>query len=110
MLADWFPEKAPLLNLDDLTASEWDIEFERLMRNRLMMGAYRYGRIGEPGKPQFDRCEYIERKVAQYRETGNTECLVDISNLALVEFVEGIHPKKHFSSLDDHNQHAKKVE
>ncbi len=103
-------ESHPVINLKDLRKSEWSIEFENLMRNRLIFGAYRYGRLAAPGKPQFDRCEYIERKVAQYRETGNTECLVDIANLALVEFVEGNHPQKHFASLDDHNQHARRVE
>ncbi len=35
---------APKFTLDELAASEWSPEFERLMRNRLIMGALRYGR------------------------------------------------------------------
>ena len=88
--------------------SEWSYEFEQLMRNRLVMGSYRYGRLGSKGKPQFDRMSYIQRIIIEYNETGNLECLVDIANLALVEFVEGIHPKRHFKAVDD-GDHAESI-
>jgi hypothetical protein len=100
-----------LLYLGDLIVrqwSEWSFEFEQFMRNRLIMGSFRYGRLGAKGKPQFDRVSYIQRLVIEYRETGNLECLVDIANLALVEFVEGIHPKRHFKAVDD-SDHAEAI-
>ena len=95
--------------LVDLQFSEWSTKFERLMRNRLIVGAFRYGRLNEVGKPKYDRCEYIKRKIDEYIQTGNLECLVDVSNLALCEFVEGSHPKKHFATKVDHNEHAKEI-
>lgn len=95
------------LSLPELLETEWSSEFETLMRNRLVMGALRYGRLGVPGKPQFDRVEYIQRKCRKYGETYNLEALVDIANLALVEFVEGDHPNRHFNSLGDGVEHAK---
>lgn len=39
-----------VLRLTDLERSEWSPRFERLMRNRLVMGALRYGLIHAPGK------------------------------------------------------------
>lgn len=94
------------MSLQELQKSEWSELFEQLMRNRLVMGAFRYGRLGAEGKSQFDRVEYMERCLQKYKETGNLECLVDIANLALVEFVEGKHPQRHFHTEEDGKEHA----
>jgi hypothetical protein len=89
------------LNFDGLKASEWSREFERLMRDRLVVGALRYGLIGAPDKPVYDRLGAIEEKLKEYRLTGNDELLVEIATGAMCEFVEGTHPKKHFAAGDD---------
>ena len=96
------PSQPPFsgLSLAQLYATEWDTRFEQLMRNRMVMGALRYGRLGAPGKPQYDRLASIEKRLRIYRETGNTELLVDAANLCLIEFAEGSHPQKHFRALD----------
>ena len=88
-------------NYKDLVKSEWSLEFEKYMRNRLIVGAYRYGKLQEEGKPEYDRISSAIRRLKRYRESGNTEYLVDIANLCLLEFVEGKHPKKHFKTVDD---------
>ena len=90
-----------ILQLQALRGTEWSYLFERLMRNRLLQGAFRYGKINKEGKSDYDRLDAIRQKVTRYEETGNDELLVDISNLAMVEFEEGRHPKKHFHSMDD---------
>ena len=87
--------------IDRLRESEWSDVFEKLMRNRLVMGAFRYNCIHEPNKVQYDRVSAMFRRLTKYVETGNTELLVDIANLALLEFEEGDHPNKHFRSEDD---------
>jgi len=97
-----------LLFLGKLGQSEWSYEFEELMRNRLIMGAFRYGKLRAPGKPQFDRVAYAIRCLEQFRQTGNLEHLVDAANLCLVEFVEGKHPHRHFAAVDG-GDHAEKV-
>lgn len=95
-------------SLSELKRTEWSEEFETLMRNRLLMGAFRYGRLNAPGKPTFDSIGSIKKRIKSYKETGNTEHLVDIANLCLVEFVEGKHPWKHFKSMDD-GDHSKEI-
>lgn len=87
--------------IDDLYRTEWSSEFERLMRNRLVMGALRYGRLRAPDKPKYNRVGSIEKRVRQYAETGNLELLVDAANLCLIEYIEGEHPKRHFRAADD---------
>ena len=88
-------------NIEELYRTEWSHPFERLMRNRLVFGAYRYGRLHEANKPVYDRVAGIQRKLEVYKDTHNTEMLVDIANLAMLEFEEGCHPKKTFRSVDD---------
>lgn len=93
-------------SLSDLKKTEWSFEFETLMRNRMLIGAFRYGRLSSDEKPSYDRVGGIENHLSSYRIDGNTEHLVDIANLALCEFVEGNHPKCHFRSVDD-GEHVK---
>lgn len=102
-------EMKPVPDLDVLRQTEWSPEFERYMRNRLVLGGpFRYGRLGTPGKPQWDRMARISQEVAEYERTGNLECLVDIANHVLLEFVEGNHPNKHFGARDD-SAHTERV-
>lgn len=66
------------------------------MRNRLIQGALRYGRLHARNKPQYDRIRGARKRLAQYEETGNLELLVDVANMMLLEFEEGQHPRRHF--------------
>ena len=87
--------------LDQLRRSEWSNDFERLCRNRLLQGAFRYGRVGGKNKPKFNRMQKAFDLLERYQSEGNDELLVDVANLCQLEFVEGRHPKKHFVSEDD---------
>ena len=90
---------------EELKKTEWSEEFERLMRNRLIIGALRYGRIGATNKPQYDRVNSMIKRLTKYQETGNKEFLVDVANICLLEFVECNHPNQHFHAIDD-GQHT----
>lgn len=61
----------------------------QMMRNRLCLGSLRYGRFGDKEKAaKQDREEYIRRKIQILDETKNVECLIDVSNILLLESVE----------------------
>ena len=85
-----------------LQVSEWSVEFEQLMRNRLIMGSIRYNKMATPRKPgcTIFHIEIIEQRLKRYKETGNLEMLVDIANLCKVEFVHSDHPDKHFKAVE----------
>ena len=96
-LAEWAnPPK-----YEDLAKTEWSPEFERLMRNRLIMGALRYGKLKAPFKKQWDRIPSIKRRLDEYVVTGNLEMLIDCANLCLLTFVEDLHPQRHWPSADE---------
>lgn len=87
-------------DVEKLWQQQWSHEFELLMRNRLVMGAMRYGKFSEQKVSALDNIAYAIKKLAEYKMTGNLENLVDGANLCLVEFVNGKHPKRHFHSID----------
>lgn len=77
----------PFVSFEELEKTEWNKEFERLMKNRLIVGAMRYGKIGNP--KDFDRITSIEKRTQKYKNDPNKELLVDIANLCLLEYTEG---------------------
>lgn len=96
-------------DLPALRATEWNPDFEKLMRNRLIMGAFRYGTKAEKDglNIRYDYAKAIKPRLELYLETGDIELLVDVANLALLEFQHGKHPKKHFGSVGEaHTVHT----
>lgn len=98
-------------NLDSLYRTEWSPEFERLMRNRLVMGALRYELMKSKRNKEatYDYATEAKRRLDEYIKTGNKEFLVDVANMALLEFEFPFHPKAHFDNNAQHNIHANKV-
>lgn len=98
---------ARLPDLDVLRQTEFNHRFVSLMQNRLIMGAFRYGRFS-PIKADYDLLGGIAKKLRDYGETGNTEALVDVANYALLEFSFPHHPEAHFRAMDDH-EHCPRI-
>jgi len=96
-------EQAPGLvpPLAELRETEWVPEFERLQRNRLIMGRFRYGAMEDESKGGYDQVASLRRRLDLYEQTGNLEHLVDVANLAMVEFRHSRHPRRHFHAADD---------
>lgn len=97
---DYTPNSKP--GVEELRKTEWIPEFEQYMRNRLVMGAIRYETFKEKiADNKYDCIEYIRRKLKDYEDTGNLECLVDAANLLMIEYAAPNHPNPHFTPLDD---------
>jgi hypothetical protein len=77
--------------------------FKRLMENRLMIGALRYGLIDQG--PRIDRTKGLMKRARQYQETGNLEFLVDLANICLIEFHERTHPLAHWEDVNADHAH-----
>lgn len=95
--------KPKMINIEELRESEWCEEFEQLMRNRLIMGAIRYGKLNEQDKPTYERAKTMAKKVALYVETKNKEVLVDLANYAMIEYIEPTEEGTYFAATDDMN-------
>jgi hypothetical protein len=90
-----------IASLEELQRTEWDPQFEKMMRARLIFGSIRYGRLNERGKKKRDRCRSIRDRLKFFEDTGNGEWLVDVANMALLMFAERQHPNFHIKCVDD---------
>jgi hypothetical protein len=79
--------------------------FDQMADNRMIMGFFRYGQVGKQG--MINRAKYLAMKANEYLETGNMECLLDLRNVARVEWIEKSNPKAHFKAPDD-QQHGRR--
>ncbi len=94
---------------ETLKNTEWVPEFERLMRNRLIIGAIRYQTFEEKnilskGRQFFDVIRYAKDKLDIYLKTGNLEGLVDAANLCMIEFDTPSHSNPHLETIEAINR------
>lgn len=88
------------LSLKEIEEVQWSNKFEKLQRNRMIMGFFRYGNLRKQ-KGRYNNIKSCIERLKLYQKTGNTEHLVDVANICMCEFVNGTHSKKHFKSEDD---------
>ncbi len=97
-----YPHGHPRLpDLDALRESEWCHEFEELRRNRLILGAMRYGLLSASDKWQYDLWAGLQAKLTTYADTGNLEAVVDAANYLMLIYMHPQHPNAHWRAEDD---------
>jgi len=96
------------LDIKALLKSEWCEEFEAGRRRRMVLGAFRYSPLRAQRDMEYDCVGSIISRARRYYDDGNLEHLMDIANIAMVEYATGRHPKRHFSSVDD-GEHTRSI-
>ncbi len=71
------------------------------MRNRVAVSFHKYGPVARAVANGADFVKALETRLAKYRETGNTEWLMDVANYAMFEFMYPSHRKAHFRATGD---------
>lgn len=87
---------------DPIPQSQIDIPFLQGMLDRMATGYYMYGSIRDSAIKKRDMLASLRRRLTKYEETGNTEWLMDVANIAMIEFVQPSHPQAHFKPTDSH--------
>ena len=91
--------------LDVLKQTEWCGEFEQLMRNRMIMGAFRYGRLADQNFEGYDLVGEIKKRITKFETDGNLEHFVDAGNIAMIAYYHG--KSKGFKMIaQDDSEHA----
>lgn len=95
------PTKPKLPGPSSLRKQEVNQQFIEYMTNRMVMGAFReeYGQLRKQ-KPNPQLLAWIDNRLGQYEETGNTEFLVDAANGCMIEFTYPAHPNAHFHATE----------
>jgi len=68
----------------------------QMMANRMCMSEPKYGDIADTYPHKGDALQGLRDRLQKYEETGNTEWLLDVANMALIEHLHPAHPQAHF--------------
>lgn len=75
--------------IEEILKTEYSERFDEIRRNMMIASYFKYG----PMKENYDKFKCmdalgnIEKHIAKYKETGNTEFLADVANFAMIEFM-----------------------
>lgn len=92
---------ANLRSFEDILRQEFNAEFVRKMEQHCVMGYFKYGPLGEnAGSRLTDMVENLEKNLKRFKETGNTEYLIDVAVYAMYEFTCPQHANAHYKPTD----------
>lgn len=84
-----------------ILSRDYSEEFDELRKNRIIMSHYKYGWMADSYPTGLaDAVNSLEKRLALYKETGNTEWLIDVANFAMIEYKYPQHSNTHFRATD----------
>ena len=90
-------------NIDEILKTEYSERFDKIRKDMMIVSYFKYG----PLKDNYDKFKCIdaigslEKRLAKYKETGNTEFLADIANFAMIEFMFPSIPGAKYTPTDN---------
>lgn len=85
---------------NNVLATEYSGEFDKLRKNRIEVSFYKYG----PARKNFaegrvDAIGSLELCLDKFKKTGNTEYLIDVANYAMFRYMYPM-PNEYFKATD----------
>lgn len=72
----------------DLPKTEYSLDFDEKRKNRVAMSFHKYGSAAiNFGRKLVDAIPTMQRCIDKYKETGNTEYLLDAGNYIMFEYM-----------------------
>lgn len=85
---------------DTVPKTEFSNPFVQGMYNRMAVSYHKYDKVADGYPTKVDAIASLELRLERYKETGNTEWLMDIANFAMIEFMRPRHSNAHFIATD----------
>lgn len=80
--------------------SEFNETFVEGMRKRMAVSYHKYGFMKDAAAAGVDQPASLVVRLQRYLDTGNTEWLMDVANMAMIEFSHPCHPEAHYRPTD----------
>lgn len=93
-------ERLSLKLVPEVPSSEYSTQFLQGMLDRMGVSYFKYGSADLVYPDDLDALASLHRRVERYRDTGNTEWLIDAANFAMIEFMYPSHPEAHYRGTD----------
>jgi len=89
------------LSVEQILSTEFSEEFVQGMRQRMIMSYYKYGPVKKDyGDKLINAVKSLEMRLQKYKDTGNTEYLMDVANFAMIEFMFPQHLNAFYRATD----------
>lgn len=90
-------------DIQEILKTEYSQRFDDIRKNMMVASYFKYGAIQENYEKFkcMDALGNIEKRLAKYRETGNTEFLADVANFAMIEFMHPSIPGARYIPTDN---------
>lgn len=89
------------MDINKTLETEYSFEFDKLRQNRMAMSFFKYGPIKENyGNKLVSAINNLEKRLKLYKETGNTEYLLDVASFAMIEFMYPQQENAYFKATD----------
>jgi hypothetical protein len=86
--------------MSDLYEGEINDSFLSKMKAAMYVSFYKYGPIRDAYPHKVDAIASLLLRLEKYKETGNTEYLIDVANFAMIEFTLPKHPNAFYKATD----------
>lgn len=83
-----------------IPVSQVNMKFIQGMADRMAMSYHKHGDMRKAPGTVFDHMANIQKRIELYKQTGNTEWLMDAANFCMIEFTNPYHPEAHYSPTD----------
>lgn len=90
--------------------TEFSEDFVSGMKDRVAVSYHKYGPVSEAVAHGANFVEALQTRLDKYRDTGNTEWLMDVANYAMFEFMYPSHKSAHFRATDSDESPGKAKE
>jgi len=91
--------------IEDILKTEYSFKFDDLRKNRMITSYYKYGPIkNNYGEKLINAIDNLEIRLKKYKDTGNTEYLLDAANFAMIEFMYPQHKNHFFKATDSEDK------
>ena len=67
--------------------TQYSEQFLQGMVARMEMSFFKYGDVADAYPSRFDALESLNERLKKYKNTKNTEFLIDVANFAMIEFM-----------------------
>ena len=89
-------------SIKDGDGGQFSSKFLQGMLDRMAFGFYNYGPVAKNFPDSYDAIKSLSLRLKKYKETKNTEFLMDAANFAMIEFLFPRVKGAHFRSTSRH--------
>jgi hypothetical protein len=81
--------------------TEYNSDFDEKRKSAMILSFHKYGAVkANYATGNVNAIDTLKKRLQLYEETGNIEWLIDVGNMAMIEFTHPQHPNAHYKKTE----------